>query len=279
MIGRYDPQRVTQHYDEMGEREWHRLTASPRDEVSLHIHTRFLTEHIPPFGHVLEVGAGPGRFTRVLAEAGARVVVGDLSPVQLDLNRKYAQDQGFEHAVVDRRVLDVCDLRAFANGEFDAVVAYGGPLSYVFERRDEAMAEVLRVLRPGGVALLSVMSLRGTVRHHLPGVLAADPRDNEQVLDTGDRCPETCALDSHHCHMFRSEELAELISAAGGEVLAVAASNALAAGWGGKLDEVRADEEAWQRLLELEWRTCREPGCADGGTHLIAVAGKPAEAA
>ena len=47
---------------------------------------------------------------------------------------------------------------------FDAVVCYGGPLSYVMERSDDAFAELLRVTRPDGYVLASVMSLAGAAR-------------------------------------------------------------------------------------------------------------------
>jgi len=45
------------------------------------------------------------------------------------------------------------------SGQFDAVVAFGGPLSYVFEQAADALREVGRVLRPHGLLLLSAMSL------------------------------------------------------------------------------------------------------------------------
>jgi hypothetical protein len=35
------------------------------------------------------------------------------------------------------------------------------------------------------------------------------------------------------------------------------------------------DTEAWEHLIELELEACREPGCVDGGTHLIAVCHRP----
>ena len=31
----------------------------------------------------------------------------------------------------------------------------------------------------------------------------------------------------------------------------------------------------WQQVLEMELEACREPGCLDLGTHLIAVTRKP----
>jgi SAM-dependent methyltransferase len=279
MSARYDAQWVARHYDDYGEKEWHRLTKDAAGEVKLHLHRHYLEKHVPPCSFVLEIGAGAGRFTQILAEMGARVVVADLSPVQLDLNRRFAAEHGFEHAVMERRQLDLCDLGAFADGEFDAVVCYGGPLSYVFERRRHAVREMLRVLRPGGVVLVSVMSLWGAVHQFLPGVLDVPPGENAEILRTGDLCPETYPGATHHCHMFRSRELRELLVECGAAVLAMSASNCLSAAWGDRLEAFRADARKWSHLLDMELEACRQTGCMDVGTHLIAVARKPAGAA
>ena len=77
----YSASWVTAHFDQLGEDEWNRLVATPVDEVSLVIHTHYLEQHVPAGSRVLEIGAGPGRFTQVLARLGARVLVADISPV------------------------------------------------------------------------------------------------------------------------------------------------------------------------------------------------------
>ncbi len=102
---------------------------------------------------------------------GARVVVSDISSVQLDFNRRKVAESGLSSAVEDRRIVDVRDLAAFADGSFDATVAYGGPLSYAFEEAGHALAECLRTTRAGGVVLASVMATIGTMRYFLPTVV------------------------------------------------------------------------------------------------------------
>ena len=145
---------------------------------------------------MLEVGAGPGRFTVELARAGTSVVVSDISGVQLELNRAQVAEAGCEHAVHDRRV-DIRDLSAFDDGAFDCVLAYGGPISYAFEEAGKAFAECVRVTQPGGVVLASVMSSIGNLRYYLPGVaeeikvFGADAMD--AVVHTGDLRPTQAA--------------------------------------------------------------------------------------
>jgi len=104
----YNPEWVSEFFDEYGDKEWHRLVQTPTEEVKLHIHSRYIREHIPPGIRVLEVGAGAGRFTQILVEMGNRVVVADISQVQLNLNRQHAAELGFGNGVQDWMRLDFC---------------------------------------------------------------------------------------------------------------------------------------------------------------------------
>ena len=271
MADLYDSQWVERFYDEYGEKEWDRLVADPVNEVKLHVHRHYLEKYVCAGHRVLEIGAGPGRFTQVLAEIGATVVVADVSSGQLELNRKYATELGFDHAVEQRLQLDMCDMGVLDDARFDAVVCYGGPLSYVFEQRHCAVSEVLRVLKPAGTALLSVMSLWGGIHEYLVGVLGLSPEINKSIVRSGDLCPENFPDALHHCHMFRAGELREFLEGCGVAVVEMSASNCLSAARGEGLKEARQDPVQWGQLLEMELEACREPGCLDMGTHTIAV--------
>ena len=72
-----------------------------------------------------------------------------------------------ESSVEERVLVDIVELPRFSDCEFDAVICCGGPISYVLERADDAVAELLRITRPGGYLLLSVMSLLGRLRRFL----------------------------------------------------------------------------------------------------------------
>ena len=176
----YDPQTVSSYFDSYGEREWQRLVASPLNEISLYIHCHYLKRYIVKGARVLEIGAGAGRFTQVLVESGARVVAADISAGQLELNRQHASELGFAVGVEDRLQADICDLGRFTEASFDAVVAYGGPFSYVLDQRDTALTECRRVLKSGGALLMSVMCLWGSARRSLTGVLQGTPPEDNR---------------------------------------------------------------------------------------------------
>lgn len=269
----HQPEWTARYFNELGSGEWDRLVCSPGAEVKLHVHTHYLRRHLRPGAHVLEVGAGPGRFTQVLAQLGARVTVVDLSPVQIQLNQRFSRVHGFADAVESWKVLDICDLASFADASFDGVVCYGGPLSYVFDGRHRALAECARVVRPGGLIWLSVMSLFGSQHELLQGVLDSGPTANRKILATGDLTPANLPDVTHRCHLYRASELQELLADHGLEVLDIAASNCLSTGW--DLTRCRSDAERWAELLYLELHATREAGCIDMGSHIIAVARTP----
>lgn len=98
---------------------------------------------------VLEVGGGPGELAaRMQNELGAHVRYVDVSPGMVEL----ARSRG-----VDARVGDVQDL-PFDDGEFDTVVAAW--MLYHVADLDRGLAEIARVLRPGGALIAVTNSLR-----------------------------------------------------------------------------------------------------------------------
>jgi SAM-dependent methyltransferase len=259
----YDRDHIASFFDEYGEREWERLEQRPMDRVNFEVHRRLLEEHVRSGDRVLEIGAGPGRFTLELARLGARVVVGDVSPGQLELHRK--KTAAVEVAVEARTLLDVVDLSALADGEFDAAVCYGGPISYVLERADDAVAELLRVTRPGGRVLLSVMSLLGAARafFFMFPELIEEHGWEKMVTDVFSTGLLTAEInDDHVMKMYRWAELEALLARHPCRLLVASASNYLVVG----NEDTFVQDERW---LELELEACREPGALDAGTHIV----------
>ena len=78
---------------------------------------------------------------------------------------------------VEALVGDITDLSRFADDTFDATVCFGGPLSYVVDRAEQAVAELVRVTKPGGHVLVSVMGLGGAVIHFASIIVELARRD------------------------------------------------------------------------------------------------------
>jgi len=267
----YDPTFTAKYFDDFGEREWSRLVNTPADEIKLHIHSHYLQQHITASNLVLDIGAGAGRFTQILVNLGAVVVVADISNHQLELNKRFANELQFAYGVKEWLQLDICDMGVFADQTFDAVVCYGNPLGYVFEKKDQALSEVARVLKPAGKAFLSVASLWGSIHELLPAILTVNAEKNAEIIHTGDLYFDASEGLRHRCHLFRASEFRVFLESHSVSVVALSASNCVSTVWGEKLQEIRSDAARWNELLRMELEACRQPGCLDMGTHLIAV--------
>jgi len=259
--------RVREYFDQKADEEWSRLTETVAGRVSFDVHRRFLRSYVTPGMRVLEIGAGPGRFTKELADLGTRITVTDISQAQLAANRTRASDEGFGDAVDAWMNLDVRDLSQLADESFDAVVVFGGPLSYVFDHASNALRGMLRVTTRKGVVLGSVMSLLGAWRHFLPAVLELSDDQNDHILATGDL--RDSQPDGHVCQLYRARDLSALLASCGAEVIALSASNWASLDHPDVLEELEAQPTRWSRFLAHEARACAEPGALDGGTHLL----------
>ena len=100
---------------------------------------------------VLDAGCGDGYNTRILARAGAHLTGVDLSARMIELAQE--EERGAPLGIRYARA-SYTNLTLFADATFDAVVSFmammDGP------RFDLAMAECLRVLRPGGRLAFSI---------------------------------------------------------------------------------------------------------------------------
>lgn len=254
------------------EDEWSRWQSDFVQQVDFAIHIHYLHEYLTEGMRILEVGAGAGRFTKELASISNRITVVDISPTKIQRNKRNVQAMGYAAAIEAWHECDMCDLTCIDDGQYDAVVCVGGPLSYVFDRRAKAIGELMRVTKRGGRLILSAKSLWGTVHESLPRILQVDPRMNREIVATGDMGPTQVAVASSFWHAYRADEFRLFIEQAGARVDLMSASDCLSATWAEILSTWRDDEKRWQHLLELEIEACRQPGCLDMGTHILAVA-------
>ncbi|WP_283134510.1 class I SAM-dependent methyltransferase [Rhizohabitans arisaemae] len=276
MTAAYDSATTKSFYNTWGANEWDRLESSLENQINYRIHKAMLAEFVGPGDAVLEAGAGPGRFTIELARAGAQVTVCDLSDVQLGINREKVAEAGLTDRVTGWHQADIVDLSRFPSGAYDAVVCVGSVLSCVLDRVPEALAEIVRVTRPGGVVIVSVTSRHGYLRAGLAPILrlagAGQLAAIDSAVTSGDIVGINAGTELLTTHFFTWAELRDALTAAGCEIAAVSASNFLSAESADLDPALLADPEVMEAFVRWELEACRAPGAVDGGTHIIAVA-------
>lgn len=109
---------------------------------------------------VLEIGPGPGTDGERFARAGARYTAVDLSPESLRLARRRFEVYGLEGELLERSATDL----PFDDGSFDLVYSHG--VIHHIPAIEQVIAEIHRVLRPGGTALVMVYN-RSSLNYRL----------------------------------------------------------------------------------------------------------------
>jgi len=128
-------------FDSVGA-EWDSLRKAWGDEL---LRARAMGRLVPPGLRVADVGAGSGVLARELAEAGCQVVAVDHSRAMLEAARRKLELAGV--AGVEFRLGDASAL-PLGDGEVDA--ALGHMVLQYLSSPAEALAEMARVVRPGG---------------------------------------------------------------------------------------------------------------------------------
>ena len=272
---RYNPAFPRTHYDRLADNEWTRLTRNRRGELNFLVHMDVLQRHITADMDVLEVGAGAGIYTKELVHMVRRLVVSDLSEVQLAVNQDHMRDLGVLDLVDECQILDLVDLSALAAGSFDAAVCVGGPLSYLLDKESVGLPQILRVVRPGGIVVLGVMSLINTLVL-FTGVVRAEKEeigiDNMRwLLETGFQDREHHPATEHYCHMMTSADVDALLAAEEVEVVEKRAAGVLGIAGEDALNAVREDDELWALIVERELAWSKLPGTLDLGDNIVYV--------
>jgi len=268
---------VRDYYQVRGESELHRLDNPYEGVVERELHGRALAELLPPGGRVLDLGGGPGHWTAWLLERGHRVVLADLSPRMLEIGRRELGRQGLDpEAIVE---CDARDLAGFADASFDAVVAMG-PFYHLVHApdRDRARDEAVRVLRPGGTLLATVM-----MRHSwmlttlLAGELPAP--DLPPLLESGVyRATRPGPLTE--AYLFRAEEVTTFFEASGLVTRRLMASQGILNQVQEQVAELRErDQTAFLTLIEAAYATSQDPSIMGLSGHLLYAGMKPPEEA
>jgi SAM-dependent methyltransferase len=103
---------------------------------------------------LLDVGAGGGRHTVFWAREGFQAAATDVSQLAVAQTLEWAQR---EHLTITAETA-AADALPFADESFDGLLSFGVLYYLPYERMKTAIAEIRRVLKPGGRAFVMVKS-------------------------------------------------------------------------------------------------------------------------
>ena len=269
----FDPA-IRAYYDHAPEEL--RLESGPSRLEELRSRELILRHAPEPPAAVLDIGGAAGAYSFWLAELGYAVRLLDAVPRLVDIARE--RNERASHRLLS---CSVADARALPEASESAeMVLLLGPLYHLVEDfdRQAALAEVIRVLRPGGVLIAAGISRWGSLLDGLARELLRDPEFasivDRDVRDGQHRNP-TKRLDYFTTAYFhRPDDLRREVASAGFDVEGLYGVEG--PGWIlPDLAERWDDPERCGIILQAARALESEPSVLGCSAHLIVVGRKP----
>jgi S-adenosylmethionine-dependent methyltransferase len=262
---------VQSFYDSHSEQEWMRLVA-PGCQIEYASTMRLIERYFPSSGRIADIGGGPGRYAVELARRGHAVTLADLSAEEIALARGKIAAAGVS---AERFVVaDARDLKELETAGFDAALLLG-PMYHLTDTagRAAALGELVRVLKPGGVAIIAYLNAWGILRTGIvdfPAWFRELPRVRS-LLDGRSFTADELAGFTESYWTTPPVALAEVRSA-GLEVVSRAGAEGFAGGMASQVESLAAqDREAFGNLVRLGAETCELEPYRDNTDHLLIV--------
>lgn len=262
---------VVDYYTGFGEKEWSRLEREPIEYL---VNTHYIAQYLPEGGHILDNGAGPGKYAMMLAEKGYRVTLTDLTPKLVELAKQKARERDASGQFAGFHVADARNLDIFEDEMFDAALMMG-PLYHLQteQGRMEAARELFRVTKKGGVVFVAVRTRMNHLIQSLQNPENWRPNDsmdsihtfmNDGIFNHADQGRYTGA------YFFNLEDIDPFMESIGFETLDLIGSTNI-----GTLltaDQMRYWREKkadYAALLKLLIKTAKEPSVLGVSSHLL----------
>jgi ubiquinone/menaquinone biosynthesis C-methylase UbiE len=264
--------KVIEYYNRFD--EWGRLDREP---IEFLVNSHYIRKYLPEHGHVLDNGAGPGKYSIELARLGYDVTLTDYTPKLVEL----AREKAAELEIIDRfkgfHVADARKLERFADQQFDATLMLG-PLYHLQAEQDRQAAarELYRVTKAGGIVFVAFMT---RIRHLTTSLLFPQhwkPNDNirdiSNFVDTGifNHSDEGRFTGAYYFHI---EDIHPFMEAHGFESIHLIGSSSIAGSFKSEQFEYwrsRGDKE-FKEVMDMIYKEADNPYNLGVSSHLMYI--------
>jgi len=253
---------IKEEYDELAEAEDQQEKGK---SLRVEIPREFIKKYLLPQDIVLDAGAGTGVNAILMAEKCNHVTLLDISPKVLEFAKKNVEASPNANKI-NLVQGDITNLSEIENEKYSFLVCVGDAISYVLDKRFEAMKELVRVLKKGSILIIGCDSKYGFLREYL----------SKGNIDEANKILETnltyCGM-GPKTYVYSVKDMTKLLNDNGCEVLEVASTPTFT-------DVIPRDAktkykaEEWDKLKELEMKLCTKPELLGVGSHLLFVAKK-----
>lgn len=244
----------------------HARLSSRHGSVEFLTTMRFAEKYLFPGAKIIEIGAGTGRYSLALAEAGFEVDAVEL----LDCNIEVFKENLRNEKRVRIAKGDALDLSRFKSGSFDLTLLLG-PLYHLYAEEDKrrAVSEALRVTRSGGTVFaaycLSDAALIQTGFNEKGFGVAEYIAQGKINPDTFD----TLSTEEDVFEIVRKEDIDNLMKGFEAERLHYVSTDLFTHYIGGAVDAM--DDEEFELYLRYHFSVCERPDMAGISNHVLDI--------
>lgn len=257
--------------------EWGRLDREPIEFI---VNLHHILSMLPEKGHVLDNGAGPGKYSMEIAKNGYDVTLTDLTPRLVEVAAAKAEElkltgqfKGFHRANAN-------DLSLFQNELFDAALMMG-PLYHLQTEQDRSAAvrELYRVTQAGGYVFVAFMT---RIRHLMTSLSFPEywkPNDTissiKEFVRTGifNHSDEGRFTGAYY---FNLEDIKPFMELHGFKTIKLIGSSSIAGSFKAEqFDYWRSrGEEEFQEVMKLIYQEAENPSILGVSSHLLYIGQK-----
>ncbi|WP_442602639.1 class I SAM-dependent methyltransferase [Paenibacillus sp. KN14-4R] len=254
--------------------EWGRLNREPLEFL---VNWHYIRQHLPQTGHILDNGAGPGKYAMELARAGYEVTLTDYTPRLVEVAQEKAQEfelleqfQGFHTA-------DARNLERFEDGQFDGALMLG-PLYHLQEEADrvKAVQELHRVTKQNGIVFVAFMT---RIKFLTTSLMFPDHWKPHNSVDQIETFLETGTFNHADegrftgAYYFPIEEIKPFMESCGFESVGLIGSSSIV----GAMNPEQFDywrergEDEFNRVMNLVYKAAADPSILGVASHLLYI--------
>jgi len=257
---------VEDFYNRSADQEWNRLE---RHRTEFSVTMKALSEHLPSVpANLIDIGAGPGRYSIELAKNGYQITLVDLSMVSLDLAKEKASLVNIKFKDVIQQ--DATDLSRVSDKSFDGVLLFG-PLYHLIdvEKRRNAILEAKRVMKQNGVLFATFITRFAPFRDSAVKQTDWVTNDHEyaqKVLSSGKHTEGKQFPNAYFAH---PDEIQPLMEDCGFATISILGVEGIVAGHEDEVNKLRGSD--WEKWVDLNFRLGMEPSLFGASDHILYI--------
>lgn len=226
----------------------------------------YIEKYIKSGDHILEIGAGTGKYSHTLARQGYTVDALELVEHNIEIFNKNTESD--ENITITQG--NAMDLSSFSDSQYDIILLLG-PLYHLYSIEDkrQAISEAIRVTKQGGIIFAAYVISDGCL---LDEGFKRGNINVAEYIEKGLIDPEIFAAKSQPKDLFelvRKENIDELMSVFPVSRLHYVASDGCALFMREAVDAM--DDETFELYLKYHFATCEREDLLGITSHVIDI--------